>query len=208
MTFSQRIFQIMLVAYPPEFRREYGPHMVQVFRDCYRAEQQAKSRLGIGRLWVHTLIDLIRAAPSEHLDKLRKDNWIMNKLRKNGFAILVTLGIIVGAFLLLSYGRSNEVSWILLFGHVLDALVTAGVTGNLIAFLLILTTRFNPLRIALWTLLVVHGLLLILSVVIGSRVDPQFKLATVLVGYVVSFVFWFGLHWMWAQRQRSLPAAT
>ena len=132
----------------------------------------------------------------------------MNKLRKNGIAILVTLGIIIGAFFLLSYGRRNEVSWILTVGYVLDALVTAGVIGNLIVFLLIMITRFNPLRIALWTLLVVNGLLLILSAVIGSRVDPQFKLATVLIGYVVSFVFWFGLHWMWAQRQSSLPAAT
>jgi hypothetical protein len=100
------------------------------------------------------------------------------------------------------------VSWILTFGYVLDALVTAGVIGNLIVFLLIMITRFNPLRIALWTLLAVNGLLLILSAVIGSRVDPQFKLPTVLVGYVVSFVFWFGLHWMWAQRQSSLPTAT
>lgn len=208
MTFSQRIFRLMLVAYPPEFRREYGPHMVQVFRDCYRAERQAESRLGIGRLWVHTLIDLIRTAPSEHWDNLRKDNWIMNKLRKNGIAILATLGIIVVAFFLSSYGRKNEVSWILTLGYVLDALVTAGVVGNLIAFLLILTTRFNPLRIALWTVLVVNGLLLFISVVVGSRVDPNFKLAPVFVGYVVSFIFWFGLHWMWAQRQSSLPAAT
>lgn len=182
--------------------------MVQVFRDCYRAERQAESRLGIGRLWVHTLIDLIRSTPSEHWDNLRKDNWIMNKLRKNGIAILATLGIIVVAFFLLSYGRKNEVSWILTLGYVLDALVTAGVIGNLIAFLLILTTRFNPLRIALWTLLVVNGILLLTSVVVGTRVDPNFKLAPVLVGYVVSFVFWFGLHWMWAQRQSSLPAAT
>ena len=208
MTFSQRIFRLMLVVYPPEFRREYGPQMVQVFRDCYRAERQAESPLGIGRLWVHTLIDLIRTAPSEHWDNLRRDNWIMNKLRKNGIAILATLGIIVGALFLLSYGRKNEVSWILTLGYVLDALVTAGVLGNLIAFLLILTTRFNPLRIALWTLLVVNGLLLLISVVIGTRVDPNFKLVSVLVGYVVSFVFWFGLHWMWAQRQRSLTAAT
>jgi len=208
MTFSQRIFQIMMVAYPPEFRRKYGPQMVQVFRDCYRAERQAESRFAIGRLWVHTLIDLIRTAPSEHWDNLRKDNWIMNKLRKNGIAILAMLGIIVVAFFLLSYGRKNEVSWILTLGYVLDALVTAGVVGNLIVFLLIMITRFNPLRIALWTLLVVNGILLLISVVIGTRVDPNFKLAPVLVGYVVSFVFWFGLHWMWAQRQSSLPAAT
>lgn len=196
----------MLVAYPPEFRREYGPHMVQVFRDCYREEHKTERRFGVGRLWLHTLFDLIRTAPIEHWENWRKDNWVMNKLRKNGIAILATLVIIVAAFLLLSYGRRNEVSSILMFGHVLDALVTAGIIGNLIVFLLVMTTRLNALRVALWTLLVVNGILLVLSVVIGSRVDPQFKLAAVLVGYVVSFLFWFGLHWLLAQRNGSLPA--
>jgi hypothetical protein len=193
----------MLRAYPQEFRREYGPQMAQLFRDRQREEHRTKRRFGVGRLWLHTFFDLMRTAPIEHWDNLRKDNWIMNKLRKNGIAILASLGIIVAAFLLLSYGRKHEVPSILIFGHVLDALVTAGIIGNLIVFLLVMTTRLNALRVALWTLLVVNGILLSLSAVIGSRVDPQFKLATVLVGYVVSFVFWFGLHWMWGREKTS-----
>ena len=32
----QRLFQLMLRAYPREFRLEYGSDMTQLFRDCYR----------------------------------------------------------------------------------------------------------------------------------------------------------------------------
>lgn len=206
MTFPQRLFQLLLCAYPQDFRREYGPHMTQLFSDLHREERKIERRFGLLRLWLHTVSDLIRTAPIEHLDKWRKDNWMMSKLRKNGLAILASLAIIVAAFLLLSYGRKNEVSSILMFGHVLDALVTAGIIGNLIVFLLVMATRLNALRVALWTLAVVNGVLLILSVVLGSRVDPQFKLATVLVGYVASFVFWFGLHWMLTREKTAFPS--
>jgi hypothetical protein len=40
--------------------------------------------------------------------------------------------IIVIAFALLSYGRAHEVSSIIAFGRVLDAIVTTGIIGNLI----------------------------------------------------------------------------
>jgi hypothetical protein len=207
MTFSQRIFQIMLVAYPPEFRREYGPLMVQVFRDCYRAERQTESRFGVGRLWVHTFIDLIRTAPREHWHSLLKDKLIMNKLGKDILALLVCLGIIIAAFFLLSYGRKHEVSAILMFGRILDALVTTGIIANLIIFVLMLTTRFHPLRIALWTLSIVHGVFLLLALIVGSRVDPAFRLGALLVGYVVSFLFWLAVHWIWSRGTSQLAVS-
>jgi hypothetical protein len=78
-------------------------------------------------------------------------------------------------------------------------LVTAGIIGNLIVFLLMTITRLTPLRIALWTLLVVNGALLLLTIVVGSKVDPTFSLSGVILGYVVSFLFWFSLHWLWSK---------
>ncbi len=204
----QRIFQMVLFAYPREFRLEYGKQMEQFFGDCYRAEKVNRGRLGVGRLWFRTLLDLARAAPREHLENLGKDNAIMKNPGKNAFAFLGSVALIVIAFLLLSYGRKHEVSTILIFGRVLDALVTAGIVGNLIVFLLMTITRLNPLRIALWTLLVVNGALLFVSAVIGSKVDPNFKLGGVILGYVVSFVFWFSLHWIWskASGQRAVSS--
>jgi hypothetical protein len=198
---SQRLFRFILLAYPREFRRVFGPDMAQVFRDCYREVE--KSPLGVWRLWLHTLPDLIRTAPKEHLEKLGKDSSVMNNLRKDALALLGCIGIIVIAFLLLSYGIKHGVPSILVFGFALDALVTAGIVGNLIIFLLVKTTRLNPVRTALWTFLVVNAVLLLVATLLGSRVDPQFRLGSVLIGYVVSFLFWFGLHWVWAKSKGS-----
>ncbi|MDQ3473759.1 MAG: hypothetical protein M3447_08480, partial [Acidobacteriota bacterium] len=87
-------------------------------------------------------------------------------------------------------------------GYILDAVVTTGLIGNLIVFILAKTTRLNSLRTAFWTFLIVTAVPAILVTFIGSRVDPQFRLGSVLVGYVVSFLFWYGLHWMWSQKSQ------
>jgi hypothetical protein len=145
-------------------------------QECYRTEQKSRGPRGIWALWIQTLWDLARTVPKEHLEKLGKDNSVMNNLRRDALALLGCIAIIVIAFLLLSYGRRHEVSAILIFGRVLDALVTAGIVGNLVVFLLARITKLNPLRIALWTFLAIHGLLLFVAVLIGSRVDPQFSL--------------------------------
>ena len=110
------------------------------------------------------------------------------------------VGIIVVAFLLLSYGRKNEIGSILLFGYVLDALVTTGVVGNLIVFILNKATKLNPVRTALWTFAIIHAALLLVSVLLIARAVPSFNLAATVVGYVVSFAIWAGLHVAWYRR--------
>ncbi|HEU5239829.1 MAG TPA: hypothetical protein VFU37_22040 [Pyrinomonadaceae bacterium] len=194
----QKLFQMFLFAYPREFRREYGTQMEQFFRDCYRVERN-RGRWRIGGLWLRTLLDLAWTAPREHLENLVKDNTIMKNLGKNALGFLGSIALIVIAFLLLSYGRKHEVSTILIFGRVLDALVTAGIAGNLIIFLLMTIIQRSPLRIALWTLLLVNGALLLVSTVVGSKVDPDFRFGGVVLAYVVSFLFWFSLHWIWSK---------
>jgi hypothetical protein len=194
-----RFYGLLLLAYPAEFRREYGPHMSQVFRDCYYAEKRRGQTVALLRLWLRTLADLVLTAPKEHLENLGKENGIMKNMRRDALALLGCIAIIVIAFLLLSYGRSPELSSISIFGYVLDALVTAGIVGNFIVFLLVKTTKLNPLRTALWTFLVVNAAPVLVLAIIGSRIDPQFRLGSVLLGYVVSFLFWLGLHWVWSQ---------
>lgn len=195
----QRLFQMVLFAYPRKFRHEYGQEMQQLFRDCYRAEKASRGSVGVGALWLRTLLDLASAAPREHLENFGKDNALMKNLGKNALAFLGSVALVVIAFLLLSYGRKHEVSTILIFGRVVDAVATAGIAGNLIIFLLMTITRLNPLRIALWTLVVVNGALLLLAALVGSKVDPSFSLGGVILAYVVSFLFWFSLHWIWSK---------
>jgi hypothetical protein len=184
---SSQLYGWLLFAYPTEFRHEFGHQMIQLFRDCYRAEARNGSLLSF---WLRTLLDLVLTAAKERAYSSRKDDVIMNR---NPLALVGAIAIIIIAFLLLSYGRKNEVASILLFGYVLDALVTAGVVGNVIVFVLSKATKINPLRIAVWTFGIVHGLLLLIAIAIGAT-TPQFNLAGVVIGYIVSFAIWTGLH--------------
>lgn len=193
MNISCKLYGLLLLAYPPEFRRRFQNEMVQVFRDSYRLETRRRSVPGF---WVWTVVDLIVTAGQERANRWRKEDTIMNR---NLLALLGSIGIIVVAFLLLTYGRRNEVASILLFGYVLDAVVTTGVVGNLIVFILSKTTKLDPLRTALWTFAIVHAVPLLFIVLI-TRNDPRFNLAATAVGYAVSFAIWTGLHFALQRR--------
>lgn len=131
---SCRVYKLLLVAYPSAFRREYGHQMEQVFRDCYRDEARRNHLAGY---WVRTLLDLVLTATKEHSENFRKELKIMSTLRRDLVSLVGCTAIIVIAFALLSYGKAHEVSSILAFGHVLDAIVTTGIIGNFIIFLLV-----------------------------------------------------------------------
>ena len=189
MNISCKLYGFLLLAYPTEFRQRFGGEMVQVFRDSYRLETSRRSLPGF---WLWTLFDLVVSVAKE-----RKEGMIMNR---NLVALLGAVGIIVIAFLLLSYGRKNEVASILMFGYVLDALVTTGVIGNLVVLILTKTTKFDPLRTALWTFAVMHAVPLLLVMLVVGRNDPGFNLAATVIGYLVSFAIWAGLHFAWRHR--------
>jgi hypothetical protein len=197
------IYTVLLLAYPREFRREYGSQMVLLLLDSERDARTVPAR---SRIWLHALIDLVRTAPREHLEKIRKENKFMRNLRTDLFAIGGCVLIIVATLLLLNYGRSHEVSSILLFGHVLDALAFTGILGNLIVFLLIKLTSFRPLRIAFWTFLIV-SLVPALALTLIAGADPNFNAPKIVSGYVVSFFFWYGLHWLWSNKLKPTETA-
>ena len=197
---SCRIYEWLLFAYPSEFRQRFGPQMVQVFRDCYYVRERPGDVNGIVRLWFRTLSDLVVSAVQEHSERKSPS---MNNLKKDLIAISGCVFIIATAFILLSYGRSHEVSSILVFGYILDALATAGIVGNFIVFLLAKITKLNSLRVAFWTFLVVHAVPPLFLALVAGRNDPRFNLGAVVVGYVVSFLFWMGLHWMWSKTTQS-----
>ncbi|HET7112795.1 MAG TPA: hypothetical protein VFI57_04090 [Pyrinomonadaceae bacterium] len=193
---SSRVYGWLLLAYPPEFRREFGDEMLQVFCDCYRAEARTGS---LPRFWFRTLLDLVATAAKERADSSGKEGVFMNR-RSDAIALLACAGIIVIAFLLLTYGRKNEIGSILVFGYALDALVTTGIIGNLIVFVLNKTTKLDPLRTALWTFAVVHAVALLFVLLVVRRIDPGFSSARVVTGYLVSFVIWAALHFAWRHR--------
>jgi hypothetical protein len=176
--------------------------MTQLFRDCYRDIQSAGFVGGVV-FWLRMILDVVRTAPVERWEALRKGRDIMKNPKTDVIGLLVCLAIIVVAFLLLGYGRRHEIASILIFGHALDAIVTAGVISNLIIFALAKATRLSRFRTALWSLLAVNGALLLIAIMIGTSIDPRFNFPKLLVGYLVSFVFWLTIHWIWSQTKTS-----
>jgi hypothetical protein len=167
--------------------------MRQVFRDCYRDEASTGS---LTRLWFRTLADLVLTAAKERAESSRREATIMGNIKRDILAVFGCLAIIVISALLLSYGRRNEVNSILMFGYALDAIVATGVLGNLVLFILLKATKLNPLRATLWVFGVVHLIPVVVLVLIG-RSDPRFNVPSTVIGYLLSFLFWTGLHWAW-----------
>lgn len=114
--FSARVYKLLLSAYPCSFRRDYGYQMQQVFRDRYRDEARRNHRLAVAGYWLRTLLDLIPSAAREHSENLRKEHT----MRRDIVSLVGCICIILIAFTLLSYGRTHEVSAILVFGRHCD----------------------------------------------------------------------------------------
>jgi hypothetical protein len=74
MSRSERVYRVLLLAYPRDFRREYGPQMEQAFGDLYREEARERSgRSGLAHLWALTVSDLARTAVAQRIT-LRADH--------------------------------------------------------------------------------------------------------------------------------------
>jgi hypothetical protein len=200
---AEQFYCLLLRGYPLAFRAEYAQPMAQLFRDCYLAQRRSGAHQ-LAFFWLGIVLDFIRTVPREHLENLKKENSTMKNLGRDAAALLGCIGIILAAFLLLSYGRKHEASSILMFGYALDAIIVTGVIGNLVVFLLVKTTRLVAVRAALWTFLIVNAVPAIVLAFVGGRIDPQFRTGATMVGYAASFLFWFGVHWAWSQTKARM----
>src|SRR5215467_7540646 len=69
VTFSVKVYQALLVAYPAKFQQEYSDQMAQVFRDCCLRTVRQDGTNGMFKLWTVTILDLIQSVISEHTHK-------------------------------------------------------------------------------------------------------------------------------------------
>ena len=69
VTFSTAIYRLLLTFYPTPFRREYGPHMAQVFRDCCLNTYRQSGAPGMLSLWALTLFDWFKTVIEEQLHR-------------------------------------------------------------------------------------------------------------------------------------------
>src|SRR5207244_9049559 len=95
---AERIYRLLLRAYPPDFRAEYGREMVLLFRDQCR-----ESDVRTVRFWAMVLSDVARSAPALRAAAWRA--WVnestqtMEVIMKLAAMLTVLLGVfgIVGA---------------------------------------------------------------------------------------------------------------
>ena len=69
VSLSLGIYRLLLYVYPSGFRREYGPHMTQVFRDCCLRAFGNDGPSGMLSLWATVSLDLVQSVLSEHIRK-------------------------------------------------------------------------------------------------------------------------------------------
>jgi hypothetical protein len=88
VTLSIKLYRLFLFVYPKSFRREYGSPMLQLFRDYSIRTYDRSGLAGMLMLWALTLLDLLRSAVEQYLNK----ETLMTKntlIRLSGWAIVI-----------------------------------------------------------------------------------------------------------------------
>jgi hypothetical protein len=104
VAYSVSLYGLLLGAYPSGFRHEYGPHMVQVFRECLLRSYYHNGLPGVLSLWLLTLIDYLKSVLEEHLQRgihMSKSTFI----RLSGWALV--LGAV--SFMVVIVGLARDV---------------------------------------------------------------------------------------------------
>jgi hypothetical protein len=86
VSLSAAVYRVLLAFYPARFKRDFGPHMAQVFRDsCLKTYLQSGPR-GMLSLWALTLFDWFKTVIEEQMNRgtemtrskfIRLSGWAM-----------------------------------------------------------------------------------------------------------------------------------
>ncbi len=142
VSISDQVYKTLMFIFPADFRREYGPLIVQAFHDISRDVYIEGGFNDIICLWIHATTDLVSNAIAEHLNStgmitmraLR--NWL-DPLKLWGFWIIAT-----GAGLYLGWSLNLIVRPLLVLGKIdkvwpLDDLMTVYYNVDLPVFVLL-----------------------------------------------------------------------
>lgn len=73
--FSERLYRLLLLAYPRPFREEYGSEMFLVFRDAYREALRRQGLLGVLRLWSDIFSDYVKTVCIQRVNSWIQRDW-------------------------------------------------------------------------------------------------------------------------------------
>ncbi|MFY9530570.1 MAG: ABC transporter permease [Candidatus Acidiferrales bacterium] len=101
LSFSQKLFRVLVRVFPFDFQTNYGPEMEGVFSEQRREIEGRGGPMDFLRLWGETLAGIFRTAPREHWEILKHDCvYAFRMMQKNaGFTAVavVTLALGIGA---------------------------------------------------------------------------------------------------------------
>lgn len=69
VTISAAVYCLLLIFYPTRFRRDYGPHMAQVFHDCCLKTYHQSGPPGMFAFWASTLVDWFKPVIEQQLNR-------------------------------------------------------------------------------------------------------------------------------------------
>lgn len=126
---ADRVYALLLRAYPPAFRARYGQEMMLVFRDQYRDRD-----VSTARFWLRVLWDVMRSAPALRAETTRTVEVTMK------LAAIVT--VLLGAFGI--QGTVRE--WVAGSRQPMSATYVLAVVLGVIAFAVLLGAGIAILR--------------------------------------------------------------
>jgi len=189
---AERAYDLLLRAYPADFRAAYGREMTLVFRDLVRERGAATADL-----WLEILSDVARTAPTLYAESLRA-RWNQNVRVEEGrmkpmgiLAVLIGLVQTAGAVVELTAPTTFPAYTVLLAVAVGILLVVAGIA----------LVRRSPRAAQLSTVAAVSWLAL---VAIVRVVHPWMSIFSMLLGVVFPIAL---LGFLWARRAGSSIAA-
>ncbi len=183
---AERVYRLLLRAYPPAFRAEYEREMVLIFRDqCRDGDVRT---LGF---WVRVVWDVMRSAPALRAERTRTVEVIMK--------VAAVLTVLLGAFGIL--GAINE--WGAASQHA-GAYVLAIVLGVVASLLLLgagVTMLFQKRHAARYALVAS-----LVCFVAARLIFPWMSILLQLIGFVLPVGLLIALYW--PRKSSTLGAAS
>jgi MFS family permease len=108
----ERVALALLRLYPEAFRTRFGPELVQLTGDMLRdARAGREGSSGLTVTWLRILVDIVRTAPSEHLEQ-RRVAHSLSRPASTATKIMGLLGIVGGTFLVAALLPDFPWNWV------------------------------------------------------------------------------------------------
>lgn len=178
---AERIYRLLLHAYPPDFRAEYGREMVLLFRDQCRESD----RRSFG-FWARVFWDIARSAPALRMESWRQNTQTMEVIMKLTAILTVLLGVLGIANAVVEWvaGSTGAIDGTYVLAVVLGVFASALLLAAGIAILL---RRPQAARLALFASLV--------SVVAARLLFPWMSIFSQLIGFGLPVALLIALYW-------------